>query len=70
MNITGSLNYPGDITVRVMDVTGKIVADNLFLGVAGSFQKQIDLSGKPAGIYSISLMQGRKVVSSEKVIVY
>jgi hypothetical protein len=50
--ITVSFNKNISGTLRITDITGKLILENNFVGQA----KQIDVSNLPQGIYNLSLI--------------
>jgi hypothetical protein len=56
-----------EITLQWMDVTGKKVATQLIKAQAGNNSLQIDLSELAKGMYVLQVMQGSRLISTNKV---
>ncbi len=56
-------------TIRITDVSGKIVYSNILNGFSGSFNEQISLADQKPGIYTLTVQQGKKVISKNVVLV-
>ena len=55
----------GDITIRLMDLQGKVVYDETLRAFSGAYYKRIDISGIAAGTYTLSMEQENRA-SPEK----
>jgi hypothetical protein len=59
-----ALNGINDATVTVTNTTGQLVFSESFQKLSGTFNKQINMSGQPSGVYFISLeADGQKTIS-------
>ncbi len=56
-------------TVRVADASGKVVYSNVMNRFAGAFNEQISLADQKPGIYTLTVQQGKKIVSKNIVLV-
>lgn len=54
-NILFSMVNRGDITLRVMDMSGREMHSRVFKGVQGNLTETLDLSGYETGIYMVQL---------------
>ncbi len=56
-------------TVRVADASGKTVYNNVINRFSGFFNEQISLIGQKPGVYTLTVQQGKKVVSKNVILV-
>ncbi|MEO6758150.1 MAG: PDZ domain-containing protein, partial [Saprospiraceae bacterium] len=56
-------------TVRITDAAGKVVYENSLRQFTGSFNEQVDLTGKTPGIYTVTMQQGKKLISKNFVLI-
>ncbi|MGE7776884.1 T9SS type A sorting domain-containing protein [Chitinophaga sp. NPDC101104] len=62
-----SLSKPGKGNIRVTDINGREIYRKSIDGLSGSQKEQINLSGKPAGTYIITLTHDRATMTSRIV---
>ena len=58
-----------DLALEVMDPQGKVVYEQALNGFAGTYRRDLDLSGMSAGVYLLKLKRGDQR-STHKVVVY
>lgn len=58
----------GDITIRLMDLQGKVVYDETLRAFSGAYYKRIDISGIAAGTYTLSMEQGESRITRKVII--
>ncbi|WP_423737639.1 T9SS type A sorting domain-containing protein [Chitinophaga caseinilytica] len=62
-----SLSKPGKGNIRVTDINGREIYRKSIDGLTGSQKEQINLSGKPAGTYIVTLTHDRATMTSRIV---
>ncbi len=58
----------GDITIRLMDLQGKVAYDETLRAFSGAYYKRIDISGMAAGTYTLSMEQGESRITRKVII--
>lgn len=69
----GALNLafkadPGAVEIKIMDINGKVVHQDVMPDFEGVFDKTIDLSSQPSGIYVLQIIQGNRALNKKLVI--
>lgn len=63
-----TLNEKTDLTVRVVDVTGRVIENNYYGNQTGLQRTNIDLANYNNGIYFIQLISGNNTISKKLVV--
>jgi hypothetical protein len=61
-NLKFDLDQKGAVTVKVTDILGKEVYRETILDFAGTYDNQLDLTGRENGIYVLQIIQDRKML--------
>ena len=69
----GALNLafkadPGAVEVKISDINGNTVHQDVMPEFDGVFDKSIDLSSQPSGIYILQIIQGDRAINKKLVI--
>ncbi|MEP2772992.1 MAG: T9SS type A sorting domain-containing protein [Fulvivirga sp.] len=69
----GALNLafkadPGAVEVKISDINGNTVYQDVMSDFEGVFDKSIDLSSQPSGIYILQIIQGDRAINKKLVI--
>lgn len=67
-NLKFKLDQPKEVTVKVMDILGNEVYKERIIDFNGSYDNQIDLSGKEKGIYILQIIQKKKSLTKKILI--
>ena len=67
-NLRFILDQNDEVTVKVLDILGKEVYKETLLDFTGTYDNQIDLTGKEKGIYILQIIQKKKVLSRKILI--
>lgn len=62
------LDQKDEVSVTVMDILGKEVYKEKLLDFQGTYDNQIDLSGKEKGIYILQISQKKKILTRKILI--
>lgn len=68
VNLSVDLNRPTSLAIRIVNAKGQVVFTET-LEATGLFRKELDLSGRPAGVYFMTLETGGKLIASQKLVV-
>ena len=67
-NLKFMLDQKEEVTVKVIDILGKEVYKEKILDFNGTYDNQIDLTGKEKGIYILQIIQKRKALTRKILI--
>lgn len=67
-NLKFKLDQQKEVTVKVMDILGSEVYKERIMDFDGSYDNQIDLSGKEKGIYILQIIQKKKTLTQKILI--
>jgi len=67
LTVTYSLSQEKDIILKVTDQSGKLIYEDINRNVNGQYRNQVNFSGKPTGIYFISIWTNKQKVHTEKI---
>lgn len=63
-----ALDQKAPVTVKVLDILGNEVYNEMVMDFQGNYDNQIDLKGKSKGIYILQIGQNKKTLSKKIVI--
>lgn len=67
-NLKFKLDQQNEVTVKVMDILGNEVYKERIVDFNGSYDNQIDLTGKEKGIYILQIIQKKKALTQKILI--
>ncbi|MCK5101587.1 MAG: T9SS type A sorting domain-containing protein, partial [Cyclobacteriaceae bacterium] len=67
-NLKFMLDQKGEVTIKVMNILGNEVYKEKLLDFNGTYDNQIDLTGKEKGIYILQIIQKRKALTRKILI--
>ncbi|MEZ4888166.1 MAG: PDZ domain-containing protein [Chitinophagales bacterium] len=67
-DLSFNLAEKGKTAVKVVDMAGKVVFQDQLGDFSGSYEKQIDISANPKGVYFLQVEQGEKVMMKKIVV--
>ncbi|MCK9204238.1 MAG: T9SS type A sorting domain-containing protein [Bacteroidales bacterium] len=70
LNISMPVTEESGITLKINNASGKEVLHQDLLAGPGKWAKQIDLTGYPRGIYFVTMKIAKKIIGTEKVLLY
>jgi hypothetical protein len=67
-NLKFDLADKGAVSVKVLDILGNEVYNDMINDFEGKYNKQLDLSGQKKGVYVLQVLQARKALSRKILI--
>jgi hypothetical protein len=61
-------NTGENLEMRILDMTGRIVVSETFIGISGSHVEKVDISQNESGVYVINLFGENGLILSKRII--